>query len=49
MRARAAAGPLAPTACQYAKSRFNQAHASLTWTLAAEVRPPAPTQAHIDA
>jgi hypothetical protein len=49
MRARAAAGPLAPTACQYAKSRFNQAHAFLTWIIAAGVRPSALTQAHIDA
>ena len=49
MRARSAAGPLAPTACQYAKSRFTQAQAFLTWALTAGVRPPALTQAHIDA
>lgn len=49
MRARAAAGPLAPTACQYAKSRFTQAQAFLTWATAVGVRPSALTQAHIDA
>jgi hypothetical protein len=49
MRARAAAGPLAPTACQYAKTRFTAAQAFLTWIPAAGVRPSALTQAHIDA
>ena len=49
MRARAAAGPLRTTACQYARSRFIQAQAFLTWTAALGVRPSALTQAHIDA
>jgi hypothetical protein len=49
MRARAAAGPLRATACQYARTRFTQAQAFLTWTAALGVRPPALTQAHIDA
>jgi hypothetical protein len=49
MRARATAGPLRPTACQYAKNRFTQAQAFLTWTDAAGVRLAALTQAHIDA
>jgi hypothetical protein len=49
MRARAAAGPLRTTACQYARSRFIQAQAFLTWTDGLGVRPSALTQAHIDA
>ena len=49
MRARAAAGPLRTTAAQYARSRFIQAEAFLTWTAALNVRPSALTQAHIDA
>jgi hypothetical protein len=49
MRARAAAGPLRTTAAQYARSRFIQAEAFLTWTAALGVRPSALTQAHIDA
>ena len=49
MRARAAAGPLRTTAAQYARSRFIQAQAFLTWTAALGVRPSALTQAHIDA
>ena len=49
MRARAAAGPLRTTAAQYARSRFIQAQAFLTWTDALGVRPSALTQAHIDA
>jgi hypothetical protein len=49
MRARAAAGPLRPTACQYARTRFTVAQAFLTWTVAAGTRPSALTQAHIDA
>ncbi len=48
MRARAAAGPLRPTAGQYARTRFTQAQTFLTWTYAADVRPSALTQAHID-
>ena len=48
MRARAAAGPLRPTACQYAKNRFTQAQAFLAWAGAAGVRPSDLTQAHID-
>ena len=48
MRARAAAGPLRTTACQYARTRFTQAQTFLTWTAAAGVRPSALTQAHID-
>ena len=40
MRARAAAGPLRTTACQYARSRFIQAQAFLTWTAALGVPPP---------
>ena len=49
MRARAAGGPLRTTAAQYARSRFIQAQAFLTWTDALGVRPSALTQAHIDA
>ena len=49
MRARAAAGPLRPTACQYARTRFTVAQAFLTWAAAADTRPSALTQAHIDA
>ena len=49
MRARAAAGPLRTTACLYAKTRFNQACAFLTWADGLGVRPAAITQAHIDA
>ena len=49
MRARAAAGPLRTTACLYAKTRFNQACAFLTWADGLGVRPAALTQAHIDA
>jgi hypothetical protein len=49
MRARAAAGPLRATACQYARTRFTQAQTFLTWTAALDIRPSALTQAHIDA
>ena len=49
MRARAAAGPLRTTAAQYARSRFTQAQAFLTWTAALGVRPAALTQDRIDA
>ena len=49
MRARAAAGPLRTTAAQYARSRFIQAQAFLTWAAGLGVRPAALTQAHIDA
>jgi integrase len=49
MRVRAVAGPLRTTAAQYARSRFIQAEAFLTWTAALGVRPSALTQAHIDA
>jgi integrase len=49
MRARAAAGPLRTTACLYAKTRFNQACAFLTWAAGLGVRLSALTQAHIDA
>ena len=49
MRARAAAGPLRPTACQYARTRFTVAQAFLTWVVAAGARPSTLTQAHIDA
>ena len=42
-------GPLRTTAAQYARSRFIQAQAFLTWTDALGVRPSALTQAHIDA
>jgi hypothetical protein len=49
MRSRAAAGPLRTTAAQYARSRFIQAQAFLTWTDALGVQPSALTQAHIDA
>jgi hypothetical protein len=49
MRARAAAEPLRTTACQYARSRFIQAQAFLTWAAGLGVRPSALTQAHIDA
>ena len=49
MRARAAAGPLRTTACQYARSRFIQAQTFLTWAAGLGVRPAALTQAHIDA
>ena len=49
MRSRAAGGPLRTTAAQYARSRFIQAQAFLTWTDALGVQPSALTQAHIDA
>ncbi|MGH3190566.1 MAG: hypothetical protein ACRDPY_47455 [Streptosporangiaceae bacterium] len=49
MRARTAAGPLRTTAGQYARSRFIQAQAFLTWTAALGVRPSALTQDCIDA
>lgn len=49
MRARAAAGPLRTTAGQYARSRFIQAQAFLTWTVGLGVRPSALTQDCIDA
>ena len=49
MRARAAAGPLRATACQYARSRFIQAQTFLTWTVGLGLRPSGLTQAHIDA
>jgi hypothetical protein len=49
MRSRAAGGPLRTTASQYARSRFIQAQAFLTWTDALGVQPSALTQAHIDA
>jgi hypothetical protein len=49
MRARAAGGPLRTTAAQYARSRFIQAQAFLTWTDDLGVQPSALTQAHIDA
>ena len=39
MRARAAAGPLRATACQYARSRFIQAQTFLTWTAGLGLRP----------
>ena len=39
MRARATAGPLRTTACLYAKTRFNQACAFLTWADGLGVRP----------
>ena len=49
MRARAAGGPLRTTAAQYARSRFIQAQAFLTWTDDLGVQASALTQAHIDA
>jgi hypothetical protein len=43
MRSRAAGGPLRTTAAQYARSRFIQAQAFLTWTDALGVQPSALT------
>jgi integrase len=48
MRARAATGPLRATALQYARSRFTQAQAFLTWAADHDLRPAALTQADID-
>jgi integrase len=48
MRARAAAGPLRPSARKYAEQRFIQAQNFLTWTAALGRQPAALTQADID-
>jgi len=48
MRAKAAAGPLRATAAQYARTRFTQAEAFLTWTAGHHLHPATLTQADID-
>jgi integrase len=48
MRARAAAGPLRPSARKYAEQRFIQAQNFLSWTAALGRQPAALTQADID-
>lgn len=48
MRAKAATGPLRPTACKYAQQRFIQAENFLSWTTRTGRHPAALTQADID-